>query len=184
MSCFSLSPCVSCLYLQCPYSIKAKRSPNVILKQKQLLNKCNPKMVLFTDPPWTGLPWENTQNNPLYAKKANKLKPIICGIRKSIKFTQSVAILSSTQRSANRWKQRDDVRAKKQHSAKWKAEREIRTLKTDTHNENELIIVWGNGRHCPIYRRFIGRKSNATAYPLAKVTTPQYNVQRQWRLRM
>lgn len=59
----------------------------------------------------------------------------------------------------------------------------IRTLKTDTHNESELIIVRGNGRRGPIYRRFIGRKSNATAYQLAKVTPPQFNVQKQWLLR-
>lgn len=78
--------------------------------------------------------------------------------------------------------------AQKQHSAKRQAEREssailIRTLKTDTHNESELIIVRGNRRHGPIYRRFIGRKSNATAYQLAKVTPPQFNVQTQGLLR-
>lgn len=59
----------------------------------------------------------------------------------------------------------------------------IRTLKTDTHNESELIIVRGNGRRGPIYRRFIGRKSNATAYQLAKVTSPQFRVQKQRLLR-
>lgn len=81
------------------------------------------------------------------------------------------------------------MKAQKQHSTKRQAERErrqresspilISTLKTDTHNESELIIVQGNGRHGPIYRRFIGRKSNATAYQLAKVTPPQSNVQKQ-----
>jgi len=38
----------------------------------------------------------------------------------------------------------------------------------DTHNESELIIL-ENGRQGPIYERLIGRKSNATAYQLAKV---------------
>lgn len=75
---------------------------------------------------------------------------------------------------------------KKQHNAGGKTESEsksslilIRTLKTDTHNQRELIIVRGNGRCGPIYRRFIGRKSNATAYQLARVTPPQFNVQKQ-----
>lgn len=48
----------------------------------------------------------------------------------------------------------------------------------DTCSESELIIVQGNGGHGPIYRRFIGRKSNATAYQLDKVTPLQFIVQK------
>lgn len=55
----------------------------------------------------------------------------------------------------------------------------IRTLKTDTLSESELIIVRGNGRRGPIYRRFIDGKSDATAYQLAKVPPPQSHVQEQ-----
>lgn len=59
----------------------------------------------------------------------------------------------------------------------------IRTLKEDTHSESKLISVVGNGRRAPIYKRFIGWKSSATAYQLAKVTPLQFNVQKQRLLR-
>lgn len=81
------------------------------------------------------------------------------------------------------------IKRSSQHRRKRQTEREresspiLSTLKTDTRNETELIIVQGNGRHASIYRRFIGRKSNTTAYQLAKVTPPQSNVQKQRLLR-
>lgn len=59
----------------------------------------------------------------------------------------------------------------------------LRTLKSDTHSESELIIVLGNGRRAPIYRRFIGWKSSGTAYQLAKVTPLQFNAKKQRLLR-
>lgn len=63
---------------------------------------------------------------------------------------------------------------------KGKAGRQLSHLdrEKDTCSESELIIVQGNGGHGPIYRRFIGRKSNATAYQLDKVTPLQFLVQK------
>lgn len=103
-------------------------------------------------------------------------------------FTQSVSTLSSTEQPANRGKQRERGEGTKATQYKMKGREKEHSdldkdLKTDTHNESGLIIVQGNGRHGPIYRRFIGRKSNATAYQLAKVTPAQSNVQKQWLLR-
>lgn len=59
----------------------------------------------------------------------------------------------------------------------------IRTFKVDPHSPSELITVLGDGRRAPIYKRFRGWKSSATAYQLAKVTPLQFNVQKQRLLR-
>lgn len=65
-------------------------------------------------------------------------------------------------------------------NTKGKAERQLSNLdrKEDTHSASELIIVQGNRGHGLIYRRFIGRKSNATECQLDKVTPLQFNVQK------
>lgn len=68
----------------------------------------------------------------------------------------------------------------KRLNTKGKTGRQLSNLdrEKDTRSESELIIVQGNGGHGPIYRRFIGRKSNATAYQLDKVTPLQFIAQK------
>lgn len=68
----------------------------------------------------------------------------------------------------------------KRVNTKGKTRKQLSNLdrEKDTRSESELIIVQGNGGHGPIYRGFIGRKSNATAYQLDEVTPLRCIVQK------